>query len=50
MREVRTELRDIREPMDRRFERMDYKIARHFMWTIALLASTLVAVVRSFYQ
>jgi hypothetical protein len=29
---------------------MDHKIDRHFMWTVALLASMLVAVVRSFYQ
>jgi septal ring factor EnvC (AmiA/AmiB activator) len=49
-RELRVELRDLRQQMDRRFERMDHKIDRHFMWTVALLASMLVAVVRSFYQ
>jgi hypothetical protein len=38
------------EQMDRRFERMDHTIDRHFIWTVALLASMLVAVVRSFYQ
>jgi len=49
-REMLVELRDLREQMDRRFERMDHKIDRHFMWTVALLASRLLAVVRSFYQ
>jgi hypothetical protein len=50
MREFRTEMRDLREQMDRRFEQMDHKIDRHFMWTVALMATVLVALVRSLYQ
>jgi hypothetical protein len=49
-REVRADARELREQMDRRFERMDQKIDRHFMWTVALLASMLVAIVGSYYR
>ena len=50
MRDFRSEMRDTREQIDRRFERMDQKIDRHFMWTVALMATTLVAIVGSFYR
>jgi uncharacterized coiled-coil DUF342 family protein len=49
-REARAEMRDLREQMNRRFEQMDHKIDRHFMWTAALMATVLVALVRSLYQ
>ena len=49
-RDVRAEVRDTRDQMDRRFERMDQKIDRHFMWTVALMATTLVAIVGSYYR
>jgi len=46
-REVRGEIHALREQMDGRFQRMDSKIDRHFMWTIALLASVLLSIVGS---
>jgi predicted nucleic acid-binding Zn-ribbon protein len=50
MRDLRSEMRETREQVDRRFERMDQKIDRHFMWTVALMATTLVAIVGSYYR
>ncbi|MBI2189298.1 MAG: hypothetical protein HYU37_19545 [Acidobacteria bacterium] len=46
-REVRGEIHALRDKMDRRFEQMDQKIDRHFMWTIALLATVLLSIVGS---
>ena len=45
IRDVRVEVRDLRDQMDRRFEALDSKVSRHFTWLVGIQVMTLVAIV-----
>jgi len=45
IRDVRVEVRDLRDQMDRRFEALDSKVSRHFTWLVGVQVMTLVAIV-----
>ena len=45
MSDIRAELRDFRSAVERGFERLDQKVARHFMWLVGLLVGVFATLV-----